>query len=208
MKKILIVMMFLVGITSAFILFKSNTTETTTIQPTDMGRTIQIKMETSMGDVMLEIYPDHAPLTVNNFLSYINTGAYEGTIFHRIIKGFMNQGGGFTANYEKKETQAPIANEAFNGLKNSRGSIAMARTSPPHSATSQFFINTVDNPMLDHTGKSARGWGYAVFGKVITGMDVIDNMANVETGLGGPFAQDAPQQAIIILKMSEVKTEN
>ena len=173
----------------------------------DMGRIIEVSMETSMGEVMLEVYPDKAPETVKNFLNYINTGAYDGVIFHRIIKGFMNQGGGYTTEYEKTKTQAAIANEAYNGLKNLRGTIAMARTNAPHSATKQFFINTANNNMLNHTGKNMRGWGYAVFGKVTKGMDVMDNMANVATGAGGPFAQDAPKKQIIILKMSEIKTE-
>lgn len=174
-------------------------------EPTDLGRIVNVSMETSMGTVMLELYPDKAPETVKNFLEYVIAGTYNGTIFHRIIKGFMNQGGGFTTDYVKKDTQPPIPNEAFNGLKNLRGTIAMARTSAPHSATNQFFINTVDNSMLDYTGKNARGWGYAVFGKVSSGMDVIDNMANVETGAGGPFGQDVPKEQIIILKMSEIK---
>lgn len=179
---------------------------TTLTDTTNMGRIVNVRMETTMGEVMLELYPDKAPETVRNFLFYTNDGTYDGTIFHRIIKGFMNQGGGYTTDYVKKKTQRPINNEAYNCLKNLRGTIAMARTNAPHSATSQFFINTVDNSMLDHTGKDMRGWGYAVFGKVISGMDVIDNMANVETGSAGPFSQDAPQQQIIILKMSEVKS--
>ncbi|MDH3342447.1 MAG: peptidylprolyl isomerase [Gammaproteobacteria bacterium] len=174
--------------------------------PTDMGRIVNVAMETSMGEVMLEIYPDRAPETVKNFLYYTNTGAYDGTIFHRVIKDFMNQGGGFTVDYEQTETQRPISNEAFNGLSNLRGTIAMARTSAPHSATTQFFINTADNTFLDHTGKNLRGWGYAVFGKVVNGMDVMENIANVETGTAGPFSQDVPRQQIIILKMSEVKS--
>jgi cyclophilin family peptidyl-prolyl cis-trans isomerase len=185
------------------------TTQETAIltDPTNMGRIVNVRMETTMGEVMLELYLDKAPETVKNFLYYTNSGAYDGTIFHRIIKGFMNQGGGYTVDYVKKKTQRPISNEAYNGLKNLRGTIAMARTNAPHSATSQFFINTADNSMLDHTGKNMRGWGYAVFGKVVNGMDVIDNMANVETGSAGPFTQDAPQQQIIILKMSEMKSE-
>ena len=176
--------------------------------PTTLGRIINVKMDTSMGEVMLELYPDKAPDTVKNFLDYANAGSYDGTIFHRIIKDFMNQGGGYTTEYVKKDTNRPISNEAFNGLKNLRGTIAMARTSAPHSATSQFFINTADNTMLDHTAKTMRGWGYAVFGKVASGMDVIDNMANVQTGSGGPFQTDAPQKQIIIMKVSEVKTSN
>ena len=178
-----------------------------TIAPesTATGTIVNVRMETSMGEVLLELYPDRAPETVKNFLSYTNAGTYDGTLFHRIINGFMNQGGGYTVDYVKAETQRPIPNEAYNGLKNLRGTIAMARTSAPHSATSQFFINTADNTMLDHTGKNMSGWGYAVFGKVVSGMEVIDNMAGVQTGSVGPFSQDAPLTPIIIQKMTEVK---
>ena len=172
--------------------------------PLNMGRIINVKMETSMGEVILEVYPDKAPETVKNFLNYASAGAYNGTIFHRVIKNFMNQGGGFTTDYVKTDTQRPISNEAFNGLKNLKGTIAMARTGAPHSATNQFFINTADNSFLDHTGKNMRGWGYAVFGKVSSGTEVMNNIANVQTGAGGPFGQDVPVKQIIILKMSEV----
>lgn len=175
-------------------------------ESTATGAVVNVRMETSMGEVLLELYPDRAPETVRNFLSYTNAGTYDGTLFHRIISGFMNQGGGYTPDYVKVETQRPIPNEAYNGLKNLRGTIAMARTSAPHSATSQFFINTADNTMLDHTGKNMSGWGYAVFGKVVSGMEVIDNMAAVQTGSAGPFSQDAPLTPVIIQKMTEVKT--
>ena len=211
-----------IGVASVFLFLELTRTymtleesETTTAQepaiitdPTNMGRIVNVKMETSMGDVILELYPDKAPETVKNFLEYTNAGTYDGTIFHRVIKGFMNQAGGYTTDYVQKETRRPIANEAYNGLKNLRGTIAMARTSAPHSATSQFFINTVDNTMLDHTGKDLRGWGYAVFGKISEGMDVMDNIANVDTGSAGPFSQDAPLKQIIILKMSTIQTES
>ncbi|MDH5389354.1 MAG: peptidylprolyl isomerase [Gammaproteobacteria bacterium] len=176
--------------------------------PTNIGRIINVKMETSMGEVILELYPEKAPETVKNFLYYTNAGSYDGTIFHRVIKGFMNQGGGYTSNYEKIDTQQPISNEAFNGLKNLTGTIAMARTSAPHSATNQFFINTADNGNLDHTGKNMRGWGYAVFGKISSGIEVMENIANVQTGADGPFAQDAPVKQIIIIKMSEMTSSN
>lgn len=175
------------------------------VAPTVMNNIIIVKMETSMGEVLLELYPEKAPETVKNFLYYTNAGSYDGTIFHRVIKGFMNQGGGFTKDFAKVSTNKPIPNEAFNGLKNLRGTIAMARTGAPHSATNQFFINTANNTPLDHTGKNMRGWGYAVFGKVVSGMDVMDKIANVKTGAGGPFRQDTPKEQIIILKMSEVK---
>ncbi|MCK5002029.1 MAG: peptidyl-prolyl cis-trans isomerase [Gammaproteobacteria bacterium] len=174
--------------------------------PADMGTIINVKMETSMGEVMLELYPDRAPETVKNFLYYTNAGEYDGTIFHRVIKNFMNQGGGFTTDYKQTEMQRPISNEAFNGLSNLRGTIAMARTSAPHSATKQFFINTADNTFLDHTGKNMSGWGYAVFGKIVSGMDVMNNISNVQTGDAGPFDQDVPEQQIIILKMLEDKS--
>jgi peptidyl-prolyl cis-trans isomerase B (cyclophilin B) len=167
----------------------------------------KVKMETSKGNAILELYPDKAPKSVANFLNYVNTGAYEGTIFHRVIKNFMNQGGGFTTDYSKKKSGAPIRNEADNGLKNLRGTIAMARTNDPHSATNQFFINTKTNSFLDHTGKNQRGWGYTVFGEITSGMDVMDRMADGKTGAGGPFRQDVPQEQIIILKMSEIKQE-
>ena len=177
------------------------------VDPATTARIVNIKMETSMGDVLLELYPNKAPETVKNFLSYTNAGYYDGTIFHRVIKGFMNQGGGFTTDYVKKETQKTIPNEAFNGLKNQRGTIAMARTGAPHSATSQFFINTKDNVMLNHTGKNSRGWGYAVFGKITSGLDVMDTIANAPTGAVKHFSQDAPKKQVVILKMSELKSE-
>ena len=176
--------------------------------PNDMGTIINVKMETTMGEVILDIYPDKAPETVKNFLYYTNAGAYDGTIFHRVMKNFMNQGGGYTTEYKKTDTQRPISNEAFNGLKNLRYTIAMARTNAPHSATNQFFINTADNSFLDHKGKNLSGWGYAVFGKVSSGMEVMDKIANVQTGADGPFGMDAPVQKIIILKMSEITSAN
>lgn len=176
--------------------------------PTTLGRIVNVKMETTMGEISLEIYPDKAPDTVKNFLYYTNAGAYDSTIFHRIIPGFMNQGGGYSANYKKTKTQRPISNEAFNGLKNQRGTIAMARNTAPHSATNQFFINTADNIMLNYKSKSMSGWGYAVFGKVSTGMDVIDAMAAVPTGSAAHFSKDVPQKQILILKMSVVKSDN
>jgi cyclophilin family peptidyl-prolyl cis-trans isomerase len=147
----------------------------------------KVKMETSKGTIIIELYPDKAPISVANFLNYVNTGAYDGTIFHRVIKDFMNQGGGFTADYEKVKTNAPITNEADNGLKNLEFTVAMARTGDPHSATNQFFINTKDNDFLDHTQKTSRGWGYAVFGKVIEGQNVVGAISRVATGAGGPF---------------------
>ena len=165
----------------------------------------KVKMETSKGTVIIELYPDKAPKSVANFLDYVNSGAYDGTIFHRVIKNFMNQGGGFTADYKKLETKEPIPNEAFNGLKNLKYTLAMARTNAPHSATNQFFINTADNAFLDHTEKSMSGWGYAVFGKVVEGENIVGAISRVATGPGGPFSKDAPRTPIIIKKVTEIK---
>ena len=161
----------------------------------------KVEMVTSEGTVILELYPDKAPASVENFLRYVNAEKYNGTVFHRVIKGFMNQGGGFTAEFKKVDTYAAIKNEADNGLKNERGTIAMARTGDPHSATNQFFINTVDNDFLNHSGKTARGWGYTVFGKVIEGMDVMDGVAKMPTGQKGPFPGDVPQTDVVIQTM-------
>lgn len=165
----------------------------------------KVRMETTKGVVVIELYPDKAPKTVENFLRYVNEGKYDGTIFHRVIKRFMNQGGGFTPDFKKVETFAPIKNEADNGLKNKRGTIAMARTGDPHSATNQFFVNTVDNAFLDHTSKTPRGWGYCVFATVVDGMDVMDRIAKVPTGAKGPFQQDVPQEEILIQKVSVIE---
>jgi cyclophilin family peptidyl-prolyl cis-trans isomerase len=165
----------------------------------------KVKMETSKGTMIIELYPDKAPKTVENFLRYVNDGSYDGTIFHRVIKGFMNQGGGFTEDYKKVDTREPIQNEADNGLKNLKYTIAMARTGEPHSATNQFFINTADNDSLNHTGKTMRGWGYTVFGKVIEGQNVADVISRAATGSGGPFSKDVPLTQITIKKMTEIK---
>ena len=165
----------------------------------------KVKMETSKGTMIIELYPEKAPKTVANFLQYVNDGAYDGTIFHRVIKGFMNQGGGFTSDFKKVETRDPIQNEADNGLKNKKFTVAMARTGQPHSATNQFFINTADNDFLDHTGKSMKGWGYTVFGKVIEGQNIAGAISRVQTGPGGPFQKDVPRKTITIKKMTEIK---
>jgi cyclophilin family peptidyl-prolyl cis-trans isomerase len=141
----------------------------------------RVHLETSKGVIVLELDPKAAPKTVENFLSYVRDGFYDGTIFHRVIKGFMIQGGGFTEDMQQKSTHAPITNEADNGLQNKRGTVAMARTMDPHSATAQFFINTVDNSFLDHKGKTSNGWGYCVFGKVVEGMNVVDVIESVST---------------------------
>ena len=156
-----------------------------------------ILMTTTLGPMTLELDADNAPKTVENFVSYVSNGFYDGTIFHRVINNFMVQGGGFTADMEQKATQAPIDNEANNGLKNARGTIAMARTQDPHSATAQFFINVQDNDFLNHTGENMQGWGYTVFGKVTDGEDVLDKIRCVQTGSQAGH-QDVPVEPIII----------
>ena len=156
-----------------------------------------ILMTTTLGSMTLELDADNAPETVENFLSYVSKSFYDGTIFHRVINNFMVQGGGFTADMEQKATQAPIENEANNGLKNARGTIAMARTQDPHSATAQFFINVQDNDFLNHTGENMQGWGYAVFGKVTDGEDVLDKIRFIQTGSRAGH-QDVPVEPIII----------
>ena len=157
----------------------------------------QVLMTTTVGPITLELDADNAPKTVENFLSYVSSGFYDGTIFHRVIDNFMIQGGGFDADMSQKETEAPIENEANNGLKNLRGSIAMARTQDPHSATAQFFINVKDNDFLNHTGENMQGWGYAVFGKVAEGEDLLDKIRCVQTGSSAGH-QDVPVEPIII----------
>ena len=158
----------------------------------------QVTIKTSVGDIQLELNDEKAPITVENFKNIASSGYYEGTIFHRVINGFMIQGGGLTADMNNKPSgTGPIQNEANNGLPNDRGTIAMARTMDPHSATSQFFINHKDNAFLNHTGETSQGWGYAVFGKVTEGMDVVDQIAEVVTGSSGAY-QDVPEEVISI----------
>ena len=157
-------------------------------------------IETSMGTITVELDDAKAPVTVKNFIDYAQAGHYDGTIFHRVIDGFMIQGGGFTKDMNQKETRAPIKNEAANGLKNARGTLAMARTMIVDSATSQFFINLVDNEFLDYRGPDPRMFGYAVFGKVTDGMEVVDQIAKVKTGFAGPH-QNVPETAIVIKKV-------
>jgi cyclophilin family peptidyl-prolyl cis-trans isomerase len=173
-------------------------------QTTLAGENPHVLVETTQGSFELELYPDKAPKSVANFLEYVNSGFYNATIFHRVIDGFMIQGGGFTPDFERKTTNAPITNEADNGLKNQRGTIAMARTMDPNSATAQFFINVVDNDFLDHTSKTPRGWGYTVFGKVVKGMDTVDKIRKLKTGPGGVFPKDVPQEAVVIERMTVV----
>lgn len=156
-----------------------------------------VKLQTSLGAITLELDGEKAPETVRNFLDYVKAGHYDNTIFHRVIDGFMIQGGGFTPGMKQKPTQAEINNEANNGLKNLAGTIAMARTNEPHSATAQFFINVVDNAFLDHTSPTPNGWGYCVFGKVTEGMDVVEKIRKVKTGNKG-FHQDVPVEDVVI----------
>jgi peptidyl-prolyl cis-trans isomerase B (cyclophilin B) len=187
------------------------------------GAKPQVEMKTSMGTIVIELDPAAAPKTVENFLEYVKSGFYEGTIYHRIIKGFMAQGGGFDKAMAQKPTRAPVVNEAEQaekvGLKNDRGTIAMARTNDPHSATGQFFINFKDNTSLNASFAKDRvppqckeatappqcknfGWGYTAFGRVVQGMDIVDKMADVPTGRGGQFPTDVPQTQIVIEKVS------
>ncbi|GLS82579.1 peptidylprolyl isomerase [Paraferrimonas haliotis] len=156
-------------------------------------------LQTNFGNITLKLDAEKAPKTVENFLNYVKSGFYDDTIFHRVIDGFMVQGGGFTADMEQKSTQATIENEANNGLTNKVGSIAMARTQDPHSATAQFFINVSDNTFLDHKNESMQGWGYCVFGEVVDGLDVIDTIKKVKTGHYG-MHQDVPVEAVVIEK--------
>lgn len=192
MVKIMIFGSFLVGSIFLFAAFSNATPDTT-----------KVLMKTTKGDITVELYPDKAPITVQNFLSYVNEKFYDGTIFHRVIKGFMIQGGGYTEDFVEKRSKTPIQNEAKNGLKNKRGTIAMARMPEPHTATSQFFINHVDNPGLDY-GQSADGWGYCVFGKVTQGLDVVDAIATSPTmtkhGMG-----DVPRENIKIISITLIE---
>jgi peptidyl-prolyl cis-trans isomerase B (cyclophilin B) len=164
----------------------------------------KVLLKTTMGDITLALDEERAPITVANFLEYANSGHYCGTVFHRVIDGFMIQGGGYDANLKKKPTLPPIPNEAENGLKNTRASISMARTSDINSATAQFFINVKDNAFLDHRDKSPEGYGYAVFGAVIDGMDVVDAIKSVQTGAKGSFNKDCPLTEITILSVTRL----
>ena len=160
---------------------------------------MKVLLNTNHGDITLELDAEKAPQTVENFLAYVNSGHYDGTIFHRIIDGFMIQGGGFGSGMQEKATKAPIRNEADNGLKNDQYTLAMARTQDPHSATAQFFINVANNDFLNHTAPSMQGWGYAVFGKVIAGTEIVDKLRGVATGRRG-FHDDVPKDEVVIEK--------
>lgn len=173
-------------------------------QGNSMNSSPRVNLQTNLGDVVIELNAEKAPKTVENFLTYVREGFYDGTIFHRIINNFMVQGGGFDAAMKQKQTHAPIENEANNGLKNDRYTLAMARTADPHSATAQFFVNVADNDFLNFTSPTPNGWGYAVFGKVVEGTEVIDKMKAVKTGNRG-FHQDVPVDNVVIEKASVVE---
>lgn len=192
MQKIIVFMMLMLTSTLSFSTGKSMSTTAP-----------KVKLTTTLGDITIQLNPEKAPVSAENFLTYVKQGFYEGTIFHRVIPGFMAQGGGFDVKFNQKTTLAPIKNEADNGLANARGTVAMARTNVPDSATAQFFINYKDNTFLNHTGKNASGWGYAVFAEVIEGMDVVDAMAKQATGSRGPY-QDVPTVDIVITKAEVV----
>lgn len=168
------------------------------INLTANATTVSVEMKTNIGNVVLELYPDKAPKTVENFLQYVADGFYKNTVFHRVIPNFMIQGGGFDTTLNQKPTRSPIQNEAANGLKNEVGTIAMARTSDPHSASAQFFINVANNGFLNYKAPNQNGYGYTVFGKVISGIDVVHKIASIPTGSGGPFSSDVPKSSVII----------
>lgn len=164
----------------------------------------QVEFDTTAGKIVVELYPEAAPKTVENFIAYVKANHYDGTQFHRVIPGFMIQGGGFTPDFKQKPTRAPVANEAEQaskaGMRNVPGTLAMARTGDPHSATAQFFINVGDNKFLNFRSPDPQGYGYTVFGKVVSGMDVLDSIAKAPTGAGGPFPKDVPATKVIINK--------
>lgn len=222
MNRIISIMLSLLMITffSSFCYATENPTDKPTEKPTDKPAepstkqpskqsTAQpmVRLETSAGNMIIELNPSAAPKTVENFLSYVNEGFYSNTIFHRVIKGFMVQGGGFTGNMQQKPAKASVINEADNGLKNLKGTVAMARTNAPHSASSQFFINTVDNGFLDFKAKTGRGWGYCVFGKVVEGMDIVGAIEQKPTTVKNGF-RDVPVTPIIIKKAVLINDTN
>jgi peptidyl-prolyl cis-trans isomerase B (cyclophilin B) len=175
--------------------------------PAALAQAPRVELQTNFGSIVIELYPDRAPDTVANFLQYVKEGHYDGTVFHRVIRGFMAQGGGFTAEFKEKPTREPIKNEAErtlkSGLRNEIGTVAMARTRDPHSATAQFFINTTDNGFLDFKSESPQGWGYAVFGKVVAGSEVVDAIEKAKTGRKG-FHDDVPLEDVVITRAVEI----
>lgn len=187
----------------ALVIVTAMLTSTATAQ----SDTVIMRMQTSQGDILLELDRAAARVTVDNFVAYAEDGHYDGTVFHRVIEGFMIQGGGHDQTLAEKPTRDPIPNEANNGLSNTRGTIAMARTNDPHSATAQFFINHGDNTRLDHRSETSYGWGYAVFGKVLDGMDVVDKIAALPTAAQGPFRSDVPQPLVVIESVRQVSRD-
>ena len=169
-----------------------------------MSANPKVKLQTNHGDILIELNAEKAPKTVENFVTYVKDGFFDGTIFHRVINNFMIQGGGFEPGMKQKETRDPVENEANNGLRNNRYTLAMARTSDPHSATAQFFINVADNDFLNHTAPTSNGWGYAVFGQVIEGTEIVDKIKVVKTGSKG-FHQDVPVEDVVIEKATLVE---
>jgi len=158
----------------------------------------QVEIRTNVGVIVVELYPDKAPKTVENFLEYVKAGFYKDTIFHRVIPGFMAQGGGYTRTFEQKPTRQPVEIESANGLRNDKGSIAMARTRDPNSATAQFFVNVADNEFLNYSSPTVKGYGYTVFGRVVKGMETIARIVEIPTGNGGPFPTDVPKKEVVI----------
>ena len=203
----IVLTVFLLSLTSSFATDKTNNISSVTKKEQKMtseNKNPIVEIETSAGTIKVELWADKAPLTVKNFLKYVDEGFYNGTIFHRVIKNFMIQGGGFTADMQRKSTHAPVKNEAKADVKNDRGTIAMARTSVVDSATSQFFINLVDNGFLNHKNETAQGYGYCVFGKVVDGMDVVDKIGAAQTGINHGM-RDVPKETITIksIKISD-----
>lgn len=186
-------------ISFASLCFSANIQDKDTMKKEENVKNPIVLIKTSMGDIKVELNAEKAPITVKNFVQYVNDGHFHGTIFHRVIDGFMIQGGGFTKDLQQKPTRAPIQIESDNGLKNTKGTLAMARTSDPNSASAQFFINVADNSFLDFKGKNAREYGYAVFGKVIEGMDVVENIKKVKTGTKGPH-ENVPTTPVEIIE--------
>lgn len=199
LKRVLILVALLAGLVACS---NDNQDKTPPTGAIPAESTVQVRMQTSEGDIVLELDRARAPISVANFLRYAADGFYDGTLFHRVIDGFMIQGGGYDASYRQRDTRLAIRNEADNGLQNRKYTIAMARTGDPHSATAQFFINVADNAFLDHSAPTPAGWGYAVFGKVIAGMDVVDRIRAIPTGPDGPFPSDVPRKPVVIEKVT------
>ncbi len=207
MKRLIYTMSFLVLLLTACSADKTTSVEATNATQSNgdkMAANPQVKIETTLGDITLELDAKNAPISTENFITYVKSGHYDGTIFHRVIPNFMVQGGGMNPDMSEKPSKASIQNEANNGLKNDKGTVAMARTNDPHSASAQFFINIKDNDFLNFRSEDMQGWGYAVFGKVVDGMDVVDKIEKVQTGDTG-FHQDVPQDPIILNKVTVIE---